>query len=110
MRLLRRDELPDEWNPMEDAKLVKWEVVQHLIKALEKGTDAAARLYKKLGADAEAGRELAYRLFTISEKKGYIEEAIAYNSLVLEWSAIVGESYKIPNEVKVVQQSIFDTV
>ena len=34
---------------------------------------------------AEAARELAYRLYTICERKGWAEEARAYNGLVIAW-------------------------
>ncbi len=44
-------------------------------------------------------RELAYRLFTISEKKGWAQEAQAYNSLVLSWNQIVAESYNIKDTI-----------
>jgi putative DNA methylase len=37
---------------------------------------------------AEAIRALAYRLYTLCERKGWAEEARAYNELVAAWSAI----------------------
>jgi putative DNA methylase len=65
----------------------------------------AAQLYKKLGATADVARELAYRLFTICEKKGWAQEAQAYNSLVLSWNQIVAESYNI-KDTKPTQQKL----
>jgi len=35
-------------------------------------------------------RDLAYRLYTVCERKKWAEEAMAYNSLVVEWSDISG--------------------
>ena len=39
----------------------------------------------KLGGIGETARELAYRLYSICEKKKWAEEALAYNSLVIAW-------------------------
>ncbi len=96
VRLLRRDELSGSWNPAEDGRVVLWEITQHLIKQLqENGEIGAAKLYKQLGHQAEPARELAYRLFTICEKKGWSQDALAYNSLVLSWHDIVSESSRV---------------
>ena len=70
VRLLRPDELPADWDPATDPRLTAWEVVHHLIRALEAGGEtAAAELVAKLGSKAEVARELAYRLYTICERK-----------------------------------------
>ena len=39
-------------------------------------------------ARAEPIRALAYRLYTLCERKGWAEEARAYNELVAAWSSI----------------------
>ena len=86
VRLLRRDELPDDWDPEADKRLTVWEATQHLIKRLEtQGEEAAAELLGKLGTTAAAARDLAYRLYTTCERKGWAEEARAYNGLVISW-------------------------
>ena len=36
VQLLKRDELPDDWNPATDKRLTVWEVTQHLIRTVEK--------------------------------------------------------------------------
>jgi putative DNA methylase len=96
VQLIPRTDLPANWGPEEDDKIVVWEITQRLIKQLqEKGELGAAKLYKSLGARADVARELAYHLFTICEKKGWTQEAQAYNSLVLSWNQIVAESYNI---------------
>ncbi len=46
------------------------------------GESAAAGLVAKLGAKAEIARELAYRLYTLCERKKRAAEALAYNGLV----------------------------
>jgi putative DNA methylase len=106
VKLISREDLKSNWDPAEDNRVVVWEFTQHLIKQLqEKGETGAAQLYKKLGAKADVARELAYRLFTISEKKGWSQEAQAYNSLVLSWNQIVAQSYNI-KDTKPSQQEL----
>lgn len=88
VRLLKRSELPHDWNPATDNKLTVWETTQHLIRALDHGVDKAADLAGRLGGLGETARELAYRLYTICERKGWAEEAQAYNGLVVNWPDI----------------------
>ena len=87
VRLFTRPELPADWDPAKDKRLTVWEATQHLIKRLEEeGEQAAAALLKDLGATvAEQARNLAYRLYTICERKKWAEEARAYNGLVVAW-------------------------
>ena len=86
VKLVSRSELPDGWDPTTDTRLTVWETTQHLIRTLEtKGEIAAAGLVNKLGGMAETARDLAYRLYSICERKKWAEEALAYNSLVIAW-------------------------
>lgn len=108
VQLIPRSELSATWNPESDTRVVIWEITQHLIKQLQEGGEiAAARLYKKIGPKGDIARELAYHLFTICEKKGWTQEATAYNSLVLSWNQIVAESYNIKDS-KGTQTSLLD--
>ena len=88
-RLLKRSEMPDDWHPGTDKRLTHWECAQHLIRVLEAeggGGEAAARLIAAMSPeDAEAARSLAYRLYDICEKKGWAQEAQAYNLLAEEF-------------------------
>jgi len=89
VRLLRPDELPADWNPETDTRLTAWESVHHLVRVLEAGGEnAAAGLVAKLGNKAEISRELAYRLYTVCERKKRAQEALSYNGLVLSWPEI----------------------
>ena len=70
VRLLKPEELPPDWNPTTDPRLTAWEMVHHLVRALEAGGEnAAAELAAQLGVKAEAARELCYRLYTLCERK-----------------------------------------
>jgi putative DNA methylase len=80
VRLLTREEIKESIEPRED---FIWLFTQQLTKAMETGGIAvAAELF---GANAEQAKALAYRLYTISERKGWTGEALAYNSLVVAW-------------------------
>ena len=90
VRLLKVDELPKQWHPAPDSRLTAWESVHHLIRVLESGGEAeAAALLSKLGTKAEVARELAYRLYTISERKKRASDAMAYNALVQSWPELL---------------------
>jgi putative DNA methylase len=89
VRLLRPDELPEDWDPTTDTRTPAWESVHHLVRALEVSEKAAAALVSKLGAErSEVARELAYRLYTICERKNWAKEALSYNALVQSWPEI----------------------
>jgi putative DNA methylase len=89
VRLISRDELPEDWNPASDKRLTVWEVMQHLVRALDKrGEQGAAEILSKVGGMSDAVRDLAYRLYTTCERKKWAQEALAYNSLVVAWPEI----------------------
>ena len=70
-RLYEREELKSDWSPLDDDRLTVWEVTQHLIRAQEEGGEqAAASLLRAVGGLADPARELAYRLYHTSERKG----------------------------------------
>ena len=90
VRILKPFELNPNWDPGSDSRLTVWEMTQHLIRALESdGESGAAALVAKFGSRAEAARELAYRLYVISEHKRRAADALAYNGLVQSWPEIV---------------------
>jgi putative DNA methylase len=89
VRLLDRGELRSEWDPASDDRLTVWEVTQYLISALDTGGEqSAASLLRTIGGLGETARELAYRLYTVCERKKWAKEALAYNALVIAWPEI----------------------
>lgn len=89
LRLLRWAELPSDWVPEPDIRLPVWEALHHLIRAFnEEGESDAGRLLARLPAQGESIRLLAYRLHTLCERKGWADDARAYNELVNAWNAI----------------------
>jgi putative DNA methylase len=102
VRLLKPDELPADWNPSADVRLTAWEIVHHLIRMLASGGEgAAAELVAKLGSKAEVARELAYRLYTVCERKKRAAEALAYNGLVQSWPEIARLARETPQATPV---------
>jgi len=89
VRLLRPAELDPEWDPAADRRVTVWEIVHHLVRVLERGgEEAAAALVARVGSGAEAARHLAYRLYTICERKKRPQQALSYNALVQSWPEI----------------------
>lgn len=90
VRLKRPEQLPDEWNPNQSRRTI-WGMTHHLIKIYchdKAGDEAAATLLRHFSSRADLARDLALRLFRMSEKKGLLLEAQAYNALGLGWSEI----------------------
>ena len=89
VRLLRPEELPADWDPWKDRRLTVWEVVHHLVRALDtEGEMGAARLLRKVRAKGEVARMLAHRLYAVCDRQQRAAEAHAYNTLVGSWSEI----------------------
>ncbi|MFH1738441.1 MAG: hypothetical protein ABIH23_05490, partial [bacterium] len=93
VRLLRREELYSDWNPRTDKRLPVWELTQRLIHALtspdQQGERSAAEILRQVGAMGEMARDLAYRLYMLCVRKGWSQEAVGYNSLVVAWPEIL---------------------
>lgn len=89
VRLIPIEALPEDWNPKSDSRLTVWEVTHHLIRTLEtKGEEGAAALMKEVGAIGEVARDLAYRLYSICERKKWAKDALRYNGLIVAWSDV----------------------
>jgi putative DNA methylase len=105
VRLLKWNDYPADWNPENDKRLPVWEALHHLIRALRVGGETAAgAILTKLGTKIESVRQLAYRLYTLCERKGCAEDARAYNELIATWQAIEAVAPKL----EAFQQSKFN--
>jgi putative DNA methylase len=91
VRLLRRAELAEDWDPATDTRMPVWEITQQLVKALwDEGSELkAAELVRRLGGLGEAARDLAYRLYAICERRSWAEDALGFNALVTSWPEIL---------------------
>ena len=97
VRLLKWAEYPSDWNPHSDQRLPIWEVLHQLIRVFNTdGESGAAAVFASVQSKAEAARQLAYRLYTLCERKNWAEDARAYNEVVTSWSGIESAAAKDP--------------
>ncbi|MFG0450542.1 DUF1156 domain-containing protein [Shewanella sp. YQ_9] len=90
VQLYKWQELPTDWDPAHDNRTPVWEGLHHLIRVLNgQGAAAAGTLLAGMADKSDAIRALAYRLYTLCERKGWASDARAYNELVLAWEAMM---------------------
>lgn len=93
VRLLKWSQYPEDWSLERDNRTPVWEALHQLIRIFNQhGESAAGNLIAKLPERSEAIRQLAYRLYTLCERKGWAEDARAYNELIGAWLSIVAAS------------------
>lgn len=106
VRLLKWAEYPNDWDPQSDQRLPVWEVLHQLIRVFNTdGETGAAAVFAAVQSKAEAARQLAYRLYTLCERKNWAEDARAYNEVVTSWSGIEAVAAKEPS---LIQRELFD--
>ncbi len=89
VRLLKWDEMPSDWDPDKDQRIPVWEALHQLLRALKtESSTRAGHLMSRIPTMSESIRSMGYRLYTLCERKGWTEEAKAYNELVGSWSEI----------------------
>jgi putative DNA methylase len=90
VRLLRAEELAADWDPVTDERLTMWEVTHYLIRELDAGgsQSAGGLLARLTPLQADAARDLAYRLYSLCERRKWAKEALAYNALVTTWGEV----------------------
>lgn len=94
VRLTPRADLPDA-ALLHDTPL--WLVTQRLVAAVEAdGIAACAQLVAHLpGAGPARAKALAYRLYVIADKRGWTQEALAYNNLVASWTDVQAQAAQV---------------
>ena len=103
VRLRRREELPGEWAAPNSTV---WEVAQRMIYALLEGKgdmggeNGTANILRQAMSLSESVRDLLYRLYTVCERKGWTQEALAYNALVTSWTRITDLAHRKPTEIQ----------
>lgn len=87
VRLLTREEIPEKVNSSEECT---WLLTQQLARAMEKGgvKECAQIVMNIFGSNGENAKALAYRLYTICERKNWAQEGYTYNNLVVAWPDI----------------------
>lgn len=106
VHLVERSELPENVDADENNV---WMLTQQLTRAMATGgIEACAKIvYNIFGSGAESAKDLAYRLYTIAERKGWAEEGYAYNALVVAWPDIQSRAAAMKAE-KQEQMTLFD--
>ncbi len=87
VHLIERPELPEN---IKDREGGIWLLCQQLTYKMEKeGVEGCAQVLAHMfGSNGERAKDLAYRLYTIAERKKWAQEAYAYNALVVAWPEI----------------------
>lgn len=106
VHLLERSELSEK---VDEKESNIWLLTQQLTYAMEKGgvKACAVIIAPMFGSNVEKAKDLAYRLYTIAERKGWAQEAYAYNSLVVSWPDVQSMAARIKEETPV-QISLFN--
>lgn len=95
VRLLKPAEYVSDWTPENDNNTPVWEALHQLIRALREGGETSAgSLLAGMPERAEPIRSLAYRLYTLCERKGWADDARAYNELITSWTGIEAASHE----------------
>ena len=88
-----------DYDVVADDRVGAWEVLHHLIALLERdglpvaGAFLASAQARPDGAiDAELVKELAFLLFSIAEKNGWTQDALAFNTVATSWPDIVARA------------------
>jgi putative DNA methylase len=105
VHLCERSDLPER---VDSGEQIVWLLCQQLTRAMEQGgVSACAEIVKDIfGSNGEHAKALAYRLYTIAERKSWAAEAYAYNALVISWPEIQSKAAEL-QAVKPEQLSIF---
>ena len=105
VHLYGREEIPEKVDTHEECI---WLLTQQLTRAMETGgVKACAEIVAPIfGSNGEKAKDLAYRLYTIAERKGWAQEAYAYNSLVIAWPEIQSKAAEL-QKIEPEQLSMF---
>ena len=99
VRLYRWAEYTADWIPANDSRLPVWEALHHMIRVLRhQGEGPAGKVLAAVRHHSDAIRQLAYRLYTLCERKGWAEDARAYNELITSWDNIDKAASKTTGE------------
>ena len=100
VRLLTREEIPEKVDSHEECI---WLLTQQLARAVERGgvKECAQVVVELRGSNAENAKALAYRLYTICERKKWAQEGYAYNNLVVAWPDIQSMAAQMQAEMPV---------
>ena len=103
--LILPEDLDPNWIPQTDSRKTVWEMTHHLIRVLEtRGEREAGELMRQFQFFAESARDLAYRLYSISERHNRASDARRYNALIQSWPEVA----RLSREDLGTQQALLD--
>ena len=91
VRILRREELPQDWNVSKDGRITIWKGLQYVTRGVEQGERAAALLLGRMGKDRVGSvRDLAYHMHNLAgNRRKEPQEATPYNALIGVWPNLI---------------------
>ncbi len=111
--LLSPTALPQDYDVLADDRVGAWEALHHLIAFLERdGLPAAGAFLESAQArpdgaiDIELVKELAFLLFSIAEKNGWTQDALAFNTVATAWPDIVQAARSVQTDTA--EQAAFE--
>jgi putative DNA methylase len=94
--LLAPAHLPEDYDVLADDRVGIWEALHHLIAILGRDGLQASGVFLSTAqerpdgaVDFELIKELSFLLFSIAEKNGWTQDAIAFNTVATAWPEIV---------------------
>jgi len=97
--------MPEGYDVLADDRVGVWEVLHHLIAFLHReGLPVAGAFLRSAqersdgAVDVELVRELAFLLFSIAEKNGWVQDALAFNTVATAWPDIVQASRSVQTD------------
>lgn len=97
VRLRKQSEYPADWDPTTDKRLPVWEALHQLIRAFRADGERGAGVVLAAVKDkTDSIRQLAYRMYTLCERRGQAEEARGYNDIVTAWSSVEQVAETVP--------------
>ncbi len=103
--LLAPASMPEGYDVLADDRVGAWEVLHHLIAFLERdGLPVAGAFLRSAqerpdgAVDVELVKELAFLLFSIAEKNGWVQDALALNTVATAWPDIVQASRSVQTD------------
>lgn len=96
-RLLKPEEMTEEWNPIKEDHISLWEGMIRMTGILDsKGVDTVAPIVAQLGEriPLDDVRALGFRMFHEAEKRKDTEGAIKFNNLVSMWDDLSAKTKK----------------
>lgn len=108
-QLVHWQDYPREYDPAADKNRPIWEATHHLVRAIQQeGETAAGTLLARMPEAAESVRSLAYTLYTLCERRGFADDARAYNALITSWNQVQMEQMKVSADNGLRQGDLFE--